>query len=188
MADTQPVVDSQPPIDSFGAGDPNVHAGRNDDETDKKEPTGKELSKGKNENFVPLAKASTKKKAGEKPGEEEEETDKKDGCGCDKKSKKLDKKTKCDSLTSLTPARLDDCWSGYKKVGTKNKGGKQVPDCVPIKQEKADSVWASGFKFDGKALSTEAANLAATDVSRAKKKKNAQGQPKNKIMSGTRNT
>ena len=25
----------------------------------------------------------------------------------------------------------DACWSGYKQVGMKNKGGKQVPNCVP---------------------------------------------------------
>ena len=25
----------------------------------------------------------------------------------------------------------DACWTGYKKVGMKNKGGKQVPNCVP---------------------------------------------------------
>ena len=23
------------------------------------------------------------------------------------------------------------CWKGYKKVGTKTKGGKKVNDCVP---------------------------------------------------------
>lgn len=331
MANIQPVVSQQPSTGLLSAGELGVHTGRNDDETDQKKLSGKELSKGKNKNFVPLAKASTKKKkAGEKPGEEEEEGEmmenKKDGCGCKSKSKKLDKK-KCDSLT---PARIDACWAGYKKVGMKNKGGKQVPDCVPIggkkktdadgrvdlkcgkgaisKGEKCtkgqatktksghprdnfygtglrmrgngtlgsrygggpggtakavglgaletvkwtsgynigksvaggekaksksglekavgitgsavffgpqaglgaarrygvfgetdleankrnykrgDSVYAKGFKFDGKALSSEAMNLAATDTTRAKKKKNAQGQPKNKIMAGTRNT
>ena len=25
----------------------------------------------------------------------------------------------------------DACWTGYKQVGMKNKGGKQVPNCVP---------------------------------------------------------
>jgi hypothetical protein len=25
------------------------------------------------------------------------------------------------------------CWKGYKQVGMKNKGGKQVPNCVPNK-------------------------------------------------------
>lgn len=24
------------------------------------------------------------------------------------------------------------CWPGYKQMGTKNKGGKQVPNCVPV--------------------------------------------------------
>jgi hypothetical protein len=28
------------------------------------------------------------------------------------------------------------CWKGYKQVGMKNKGGKQVPNCVPIKDAK----------------------------------------------------
>lgn len=23
------------------------------------------------------------------------------------------------------------CWDGYKQIGTKNKGGRQVPNCVP---------------------------------------------------------
>ena len=26
------------------------------------------------------------------------------------------------------------CWSGYKQVGMKDKNGKQVPNCVPIKK------------------------------------------------------
>ena len=26
------------------------------------------------------------------------------------------------------------CWSGYKQVGMKEKGGKKVPNCVPIKK------------------------------------------------------
>lgn len=28
-------------------------------------------------------------------------------------------------------AKDDPCWSGYKMVGTKKKGGKEVPNCVP---------------------------------------------------------
>ena len=27
--------------------------------------------------------------------------------------------------------RKNPCWSGYEMVGTKKKGGKQVPNCVP---------------------------------------------------------
>ena len=26
------------------------------------------------------------------------------------------------------------CWSGYQQIGMKDKGGKQVPNCVPIKE------------------------------------------------------
>ena len=26
------------------------------------------------------------------------------------------------------------CWSGYKQVGMKDKGGKKVPNCVPVKK------------------------------------------------------
>lgn len=31
-------------------------------------------------------------------------------------------------------AKDDPCWSGYKMVGTKKKGGKEVPNCVPGKK------------------------------------------------------
>lgn len=30
----------------------------------------------------------------------------------------------------------DACWSGYEMVGMKDKGGKQVPNCVPIEESK----------------------------------------------------
>jgi hypothetical protein len=26
------------------------------------------------------------------------------------------------------------CWDGYQQIGMKKKGGKQVPNCVPIKE------------------------------------------------------
>jgi len=31
----------------------------------------------------------------------------------------------------------DPCWPGYEMVGMKNKNGKQVPNCVPVKEETA---------------------------------------------------
>ena len=31
------------------------------------------------------------------------------------------------------------CWKGYEMVGTKNKNGKEVPNCVPIKEEATDN-------------------------------------------------
>ena len=27
------------------------------------------------------------------------------------------------------------CWTGYTAVGMKNKGGRQVPNCVPVKED-----------------------------------------------------
>jgi hypothetical protein len=33
------------------------------------------------------------------------------------------------------------CWDGYKQVGMKDKGGRQVPNCVPIKEaEEMDTI------------------------------------------------
>lgn len=39
-----------------------------------------------------------------------------------------------DNLVSLFLKNAKDtaCWKGYKQVGKKNKGGKQVPNCVPV--------------------------------------------------------
>ena len=33
-------------------------------------------------------------------------------------------------------AKDDPCWCGYHMVGMKEKGGKQVPNCVPNKKKK----------------------------------------------------
>jgi hypothetical protein len=32
--------------------------------------------------------------------------------------------------------KSDPCWKGYTQVGTKTKGGKPVPNCVPQKDGK----------------------------------------------------
>lgn len=32
--------------------------------------------------------------------------------------------------------RKDPCWKGYEMKGTKKKGGKKVPNCVPKKGRK----------------------------------------------------
>ena len=33
-------------------------------------------------------------------------------------------------------SHLDEsCWKGYKAVGLKDKGGRKVPNCVPIKEQ-----------------------------------------------------
>lgn len=46
---------------------------------------------------------------------------------------------------------LQKCWTGYKQEGMKDKGGRMVPNCVPVKksdevQDVEKSVW--GGKFD----------------------------------------
>ena len=30
------------------------------------------------------------------------------------------------------------CWTGYKQVGMKKKGGKEVPNCVPMNEEELE--------------------------------------------------
>jgi hypothetical protein len=29
----------------------------------------------------------------------------------------------------------EDCWTGYKQIGMKDKGGRQVPNCVPVSED-----------------------------------------------------
>lgn len=43
------------------------------------------------------------------------------------------------------------CWAGYKQVGMKDKGGKKVPNCVPINKatglpEEPKTSWDGIFK------------------------------------------
>ena len=41
------------------------------------------------------------------------------------------------------------CWPGYKQVGTKMKNGKEVPNCVPIKEGEGKykgEKWEDGYK------------------------------------------
>ena len=42
-----------------------------------------------------------------------------------------DKKNDIQKTTGKQPN--NSCWDGYKKVGTKIKKGKKVPNCVPEK-------------------------------------------------------
>jgi hypothetical protein len=38
------------------------------------------------------------------------------------------------------------CWKGYKAYGTKNKGGKEVPNCVPVKEGMAGEEYAKDIQ------------------------------------------
>ena len=43
-----------------------------------------------------------------------------------------------DIIKSGSIEEENPCWKGYKQVGTKKKGGKEVPNCVPVKEENMD--------------------------------------------------
>lgn len=41
----------------------------------------------------------------------------------------------------------ESCWKGYKQNGMKDKNGKQVPNCVPIKEsEEVEEKWSKKYK------------------------------------------
>jgi len=37
--------------------------------------------------------------------------------------------------TLKTLRNSNPCWSGYHPIGTKQKGGRTVPNCVPVKED-----------------------------------------------------
>ena len=39
------------------------------------------------------------------------------------------------NLKDLINEDKGPCWKGYEQIGMKDKGGKQVPNCVPISEE-----------------------------------------------------
>lgn len=39
--------------------------------------------------------------------------------------------------TKVDKKKDDPCWKRYKQLGTKTKGGKKVPDCVPEVKKKS---------------------------------------------------
>jgi len=47
------------------------------------------------------------------------------------------------NLSDVKPNKLQDeglegaCWEGYEPIGMKEKDGKMVPNCVPIKEEQS---------------------------------------------------
>jgi hypothetical protein len=40
------------------------------------------------------------------------------------------------AATKKSSEKKDPCWNGYEQEGTKKKGGKTVPNCVPEKESK----------------------------------------------------
>ena len=40
-----------------------------------------------------------------------------------------------DILKEAAKKSKNPCWKGYKQIGTKEKNGREVPNCVPIKRK-----------------------------------------------------
>ena len=60
------------------------------------------------------------------------------GAKTSKQAKEMSKKKKEKKEESVKEYYLKEdgktCWKGYEQIGMKDKGGKQVPNCVPIKE------------------------------------------------------
>jgi len=52
------------------------------------------------------------------------------------------------------------CWKGYKQVGMKNKGGKQVPNCVPESMSLEDAKQVEGYVSESYEIGADYANHA----------------------------
>ena len=48
-------------------------------------------------------------------------------------AKKATSKKEAPTKKAASKKKEDPCWDGYEQVGTKKKGGKTVPNCVPDK-------------------------------------------------------
>ena len=59
------------------------------------------------------------------------------------------------------------CWDGFKQVGMKSKGGKQVPNCVPI-EEALPVAAALGTAAKGYAASETADAVGGAGIKKAK--------------------
>ena len=53
-------------------------------------------------------------------------------------------------MIRLTEILTEACWDGYKQVGMKKKGDRQVPNCVPVNENETQSVECAecGWEWD----------------------------------------
>tara|TARA_R100000234_G_scaffold116757_1_gene94211 strand:+ start:929 stop:1327 length:399 start_codon:yes stop_codon:yes gene_type:complete len=49
-------------------------------------------------------------------------------------------------LEEVISVLSEKCWDGYKQVGMKNKGGKEVPNCVPLEEEELEEDLKKWFR------------------------------------------
>ena len=52
----------------------------------------------------------------------------------------------------------DACWTGYKQVGMKDKGGKKVPNCVPESMSIEDAKLVDGYVPESYEIGADYAN------------------------------
>ena len=93
------------------------------------------------------------------------------------KNKSIDEITKNDGKTfAQMRAEIDEaCWDSHKQVGTKMKGGKQVPNCVPKNEDSSYPNKDAKIKGDNPADKGEKELKAGVDT-RDPKKKTMSGQ------------
>ena len=93
------------------------------------------------------------------------------------KNKSIDEITKNDGKTfAQMRAEIDEaCWDSHKQVGTKMKGGKQVPNCVPKNEDSSYPSKDAKIKGDNPADKGEKEQQAGEDT-RDPKKKTMSGQ------------
>ena len=93
------------------------------------------------------------------------------------KNKSIDEITKNDGKTfAQMRAEIDEaCWDSHKQVGTKMKGGKQVPNCVPKNEASSYPNKDAKIKGDNPADKGEKELKAGVDT-RDPKKKTMSGQ------------
>jgi len=70
----------------------------------------------------------------------------------------------------------DPCWKGYKQIGMKTKGGRKVPNCVPVKEQSTPSVEQIAKKHDVTVASVEKAVAAGRKVEKEHTKSTKQAE------------
>lgn len=75
----------------------------------------------------------------------------------------------------------DACWKGYEAIGTKKKNGKEVPNCVPVKEEQLNE---RGEDSKGYKRPTEAGAGLTRKGAKAMGVKTAVTTPPSKLKKG----
>ena len=65
-------------------------------------------------------------------------------CDCSQGDSSSTKKAVKVSMKKKIEEDKDPCWKGYEMIGMKKKGGRKVPNCVPVKEE----VESTGKKYN----------------------------------------